>query len=176
MSVIGGICGRDDSQESLSNAAAVGAWGSSSTPGVVGKANKQRAGRSVVREAGAPRTLGLRMGEVFGYSGFAKHLLAAAALVVTFCLSSGRIDMEMGLIRISAAASVNFPRPHASLEVALHVTKRQNGAKASNRVSVSGGICGRDDSQESLSNAAAVGAFGCWSGRYDASRKPNYVG
>ncbi|SFI02885.1 hypothetical protein SAMN04515618_10882 [Collimonas sp. OK307] len=81
----------------------------------------------------------------------------------------------MGRIHILAAASVDFQRTHASLEVALHVTKRQNGAKASNRVSVSGGICGRDDSQEALSIAAADGAFGCWSGGNDASIEPNHV-
>ncbi|KFC65652.1 hypothetical protein FG94_03737 [Massilia sp. LC238] len=73
----------------------------------------------------------------------------------------------------SAAAMVGSVHPQASLQVALHVTKRQDGATASNRVSVSGGISGRVDSQEALCKAGVVdGALDRWPGRINASGFP----
>ena len=80
----------------------------------------------------------------------------------------------MGRILISADASVTIQVPHASLQVALLVTKRHNGANASNRVRVVGGICGRDGSQEALSNAAADRTSVCWPKGNDASSSPGY--
>jgi hypothetical protein len=71
------------------------------------------------------------------------------------------------------AANVCSAQAQASLQVALHVTKRQDGATASNRVSVSGGISGRVDSQEALCKAGVVdGALDRWSGRINASEFP----
>jgi len=86
----------------------------------------------------------------------------------------GRMDDVMRRILISVDALVAVEAPHASLQVALHVTKRHNGANASNRVRVGGGISGREDSQEALSNAAADGVSVCWSKGNDASSAPGY--
>jgi hypothetical protein len=160
VSVSGGISGRADSQESLSKAAAHGAWRSSSTPGIVGKAIKQRVGQSESRAAGAPSTSSGRKACASAFSGWMRHFVATATVfVVLLNHNTNEKDGVMRRIIISAAASVDVGVPDASLQVALHVTMRQNGAKASNRVSVSGGISGRADSQESLSKAAAHGAF-----------------
>ena len=79
----------------------------------------------------------------------------------------------MVLVENSAVADVCSAQTQASLQVALHVTKRQDGATASNRVSVSGGISGRVDSQEALCKAGVVdGALDRWSGRINTSEFP----
>ncbi len=74
------------------------------------------------------------------------------------------ICVQIRTIRNSAAVEVTDCAHHASLLVALHVTKRQNGAKAINRVSVSAGTRGTNDSNEALSKAVSVGAYSCWPG------------
>ncbi len=175
LSVGGGICGRDDSQEALGYAAASGVLGSFSTPGSEGKTNKQRAGQPSSTEAGAPAMSKRPPGRYGSYSALA-HVIGVAATVfmLIFNINSERVGAVMGIINISADVSVANCRPHASMQVALHVTKRQNGAKARNRLSVGGGICGRDDSQEALGYAAASGALGCWTGRYFSNSGTRY--
>ena len=63
----------------------------------------------------------------------------------------------------------------ASLLVALHVTKRQNGAKASNRVSVRAGKRRTTTSYEALRIAGSVRTFSHWLGGIDVSAEPENV-
>ena len=84
--------------------------------------------------------------------------------------------MQMSYYRSSAAVEVIGSTNHASLLVALHVTKRQNGAKASNRVSVRAGKRRTPGSTyEALSIACSVRTFSHWLGGIDASAEPENV-
>ena len=176
VSVSGGISGRVDSQEALCKAGVVdgAARRPSSTPGVIGKANSKRAGQAESRGAGASRKSNVRKPSKPSVIPSARRVIAAPiALALAFCL---RFNMEcdnMAISGNSAADTVSSAHPQASLQVALHVTKRHDGATASNRVSVSGGISGRVDSQEALCKAGVVdGALDRWSGRVNASAFP----
>lgn len=127
------------------------------------------------REAGAPQTSERANASLYASLDCKRRLtVATIAFCVAFNFKPQLEAREMRIIHVSGAALVTWAKLQASLQVALHFTKRQNGAKASNRVSVSGCISGRDDSQEALSNAAADGAFGRWSGRFNASGAPKY--
>jgi len=103
-------------------------------------------------------------------------LIVALALVSAM---AGTLEVEVfmqtRIIRISVAAKVASSAHHASLLVALHVTKRHNGANANNRVSVRAGIRGTNDSNEALSKAVSVRSCSCWLGGNDASTKPANV-
>jgi hypothetical protein len=70
--------------------------------------------------------------------------LAAAAIFTSF---DGTGAIEMGRIRIFGDAGMCVDL-QASLRVALHVTKRQTGANASDRGRVTGGISGTQASHE----------------------------
>jgi hypothetical protein len=174
VSVSGGVTGMFDSQEELSQDASDGVdfGSSSSSPEEVGKANKERAGW---RGAGAGA---LRKQKREGVAWFGAGTLKALVGAIVLASSqqfSASIDwrvMQMSMIRISAAAGRVNGVPHASMQVALHVTMRQNGAKASNRVSVSGGVTGMFDSQEELSQDASDGGFNRWSGDFNTSGTP----
>jgi hypothetical protein len=173
VSVSGGVSGLDDSQEALSQDSADGGsrGTSSSTPDLVGKANKKRAGQPRSKGAGAPRT-SKRENVSPAPSWWKRWLLIASTACFLFncCSELGVMRMQMSVIRISAAGGWVDGVPHASMQVALHVTMRQNGAKASNRVSVSGGVSGLDDSQEALSQDSADGGFFRWLGRLQRRR------
>jgi len=65
--------------------------------------------------------------------------------------------MEIRHIGISTATSVTFSAQLASLQVALHVTKRQNGANASDRLSVMVGSGGCHASNEAGSSSVSGG-------------------
>ncbi|WP_159078969.1 hypothetical protein [Orrella marina] len=173
--VIGGISCRDDSQETLSNDAADGAGTSPSTLGVVEKATNKRVGRSGGGEAGEPQTPICSISLFARFRGVHVFATAFAVILLNFNVGKGESMSLMRRICIEVAATVNIRIPQASLQVALHVTKRQNGAMASNRLCVIGGISCRDDSQETLSNDAADGAYYCWSEGDNASGVPKYV-
>jgi hypothetical protein len=164
VSVSGGVCGRDVSQEALNNDAADGGDGmSSSTPGIVGKAINKRAGQPESRDAGAPQASKRKRASHFALISLKRwFLVVLAALAVGGTFNKREEFCVMRIIYNSAAAGGVEVALQASLQVALHVTMRQNGAKASNRVSVSGGVCGRDVSQEALNNDAADGGFYRW--------------
>ncbi len=167
VSVSGGVSGLDDSQEALSQDSADGCPGvSSSTPDLVGKANKKRAGQSRSKGAGAPQTSKRENVLHSAPSWWKRWLLIATTACFLFncCSELGVLRMQTSMIRISVAGGWVDGVPHASMQVALHVTMRQNGAKASNRVSVSGGVSGLDDSQEALSQDSADGGFFRWLG------------
>jgi hypothetical protein len=84
--------------------------------------------------------------------------------------------MQMSYSSNSAVVGVTGSAYHASLLVALHVTKRQNGAKASNRVSVRAGKRRTPASSfEALSIAGSVRTFSHWLGGIDASAEPENV-
>jgi hypothetical protein len=148
---------------------------SSSTLEVVGKANSKRVGRSGSREAGATQASKRRIAFFPKFRRAGALILALAVTIAIEFHGNGSNLMQITMIRISAVAMVSAKHPQASLQVALHVTKRQNGAKASNRVCVSGGISGRDDSQETLSKAAADGSYICWLEGSNASGVPKYA-
>ena len=176
VSVSGGISGRVDSQEALCKAGVVDGASRrpSSTPGIIGKANSKRAERAESRGAGAPRKSNVRKPFKPSVIPSARRVITAPiALALAFCL---RLNMECDNMVSggdSTYANVGSAHTQASLQVALHVTKRQDGATASNRVSVSGGISGRVDSQEALCKAGVVdGALDRWSGRVNASGFP----
>ena len=164
VSVSGGVSGREVSQEALSNDAADGGPGvSSSTPGVVGKATNKRAGQPESRDAGAPQALVCKRASHFALISLKRwFLVVLAALVVSGTFNKREELFVMRIICKTTAAGGVEVALQASLQVALHVTMRQNGAKASNRVSVSGGVSGREVSQEALSNDAADGGFYRW--------------
>ena len=130
--------GTNDSNEALSKAVSVrSSFGSSSTPGYVGKANTKRAGRPESGEAVAQTELSC------GTFSFCDLRRVVYRWLVAVMLASVMVDpctegnyMQIRIIRISAAAEVASSAHHASLLVALHVTKRQDGANASNRVCV----------------------------------------
>jgi hypothetical protein len=82
--------------------------------------------------------------------------------------------MSMSYNRNSAAVEVVGSAHHPSLLVALHVTKRKNGAKASNRVSVRAGKRRTPASYEAISIARSV-TFLRWLGGIDASAKSENV-
>ena len=174
VSVSGGVSGLDDSQEALSQDSADGGCPgvSSSTPDLIGKANKKRVGQSRSTGAGAPRTSKRESVLYSAPSRWKRCLLiaSAACFLFNFCSELGVIRMQTSMIRISAAGGWVDGVPHASMQVALHVTMRQNGAKASNRVSVSGGVSGLDDSQEALSQDSADGGFFRWLGGLQCQR------
>ena len=174
VSVSGGVSGLDDSQEALSQDSADGGCpgASSSTPELVGKANKKRAGQSGSTGAGALRTSKRENVSHSAPSWWKRWLLIATTTCVLFncCSELGVLRMQMSMIRISAAGGWVDGVPHASMQVALHVTMRQIGAKASNRVSVSGGVSGLDDSQEALSQDSADGGFFRWLGGLQRQR------
>ena len=175
MSVSGGFSGRDDSQEALSQAAAdrSRSCNSSSTPGFIGKTNSERVVQSKSRGAGALRSPKFAKTSHFGTASWMQRLLVATtSLFMVFCLRAEMECAKMVVSDNSAVASVFLVWPQASLQVALHVTKRQDGATASNRVSVSGGFSGRDDSQEALSKAAADRAFSRRTGGINAGGTP----
>jgi hypothetical protein len=176
VSVSGGISGRVDSQEALCKAGVVDGASRrpSSTPGVIGKASNKRAERAESRGAGAPRKSNVRKPSKPSVMPSARRVITAPiALALAFCL---RFNMECDNMVFggdSTCAKVGSVHPQASLQVALHVTKRHDGATASNRVSVSGGISGRVDSQEALCKAGVVdGALDRWSGRINTSEFP----
>ncbi|SOD41169.1 hypothetical protein [Nitrosovibrio sp. Nv4] len=84
--------------------------------------------------------------------------------------------MSMSYYRSSAAVEVISSAHHASLLVALHVTKRQNGAKASNRVSIRAGKRSTPGSSyEALSIAGSVMTFLHWFGGTDTSAESENV-
>ncbi len=162
VSVSGGVSGREYSQETLCKAAADGSCvgKSSSTPGVVGKAINKRAGQRMSRDAGAPRALKRKVGWICASYAWKRRILIAVMALFVAIFNNGRKEGgEMRIIYNSTAAEGVEVALQASLQVALHVTMRQNGAKASNRVSVSGGVSGREYSQETLCKAAADGGF-----------------
>ncbi len=99
-------------------------------------------------------------------------LRAVALIVVMASPCTEESYMQTEIVRISAVVEVACCAHHASLQVALHVTKRQNGAKAINRVSVRAGIRGTNDSNEALSNAVSVRSNSCWFGGNDTSIEP----
>ena len=90
--------------------------------------------------------------------------MIVTAIALANSVTASVMGVRMRSIYISAAASVDVLRPRASLRVALHVTNRQHGAKASDRLSVNGGIWGGSDSEEAVRNEDAEGAFSRWSG------------
>ena len=161
----GGLCGREDSQVSLSKEDVYSMQPSPSTPEDVGKASKQRAGQRLGRGARAPKAR----------NGYDTHKLACCnwqfilVLVATLMVVNLVLERElMIIIHISAAASVSVFQ-HASMQVALHVTKLRHSARASNRVSDRGGLCGREDSQVSLSKEDVYRFFRNWFGGNDTS-------
>ncbi|MFZ6647287.1 hypothetical protein ACO0LO_16295 [Undibacterium sp. TJN25] len=161
VSVSGGVSGRDDSQEALSDAADGATLGTSlSTPGVVGKANSKRVVQSQSRDAGALQTSKREKFPHFAsFASMRQNFVVIVALIVAINFNGRMEKAEMRIIQTSVVDGRVEVALQASLQVALHVTMRQNGAKASNRVSVSGGVSGRDDSQEALSDAADGGLY-----------------
>ena len=155
-SVTGGINGTVTSHE----ARGVGAVGltcleSPSSPGSIGRANKKRAGHARGRDAGDQANATESRGRFsFLARAFVYFWTLAAAIAIcegTFGINGGL----MGRILIcggDVACSESVP----SVTVALHVTKRQNGATARYRGSVTGGINGTVTSHE----ARGVGAVG----------------
>jgi hypothetical protein len=87
---------------------------------------------------------------------------------------SGSIEMQMGSIRISAAAAASRSAQLASLQVALHVTKRQDGAKASDRESVMVGTVVCKASHEAVRLDGAGGLLLRWTRGFDASVCPQH--
>ncbi len=79
--------------------------------------------------------------------------------------------MQMGGIRISAAAASRSAQL-ASLQVALHVTKRHNGAKASDRESVRVGTVVCKASHEAVRLYGSGGLLLRWTRGFDTSACP----
>jgi hypothetical protein len=136
---------------------------SSSTPGLIGKANNERVEQAKSRGAVAPRAPNARQPLSSRFINCAWRAIATSiALAGLFSL---RVDLEFGKMAIginSTLACGEVVRPKASLRVALHVSDMQDGANASNRVIVSGGVRFRVYSQEAH----------CESDVVDASSKP----
>ena len=164
------------SHEALRLSGSGGLLAPSSTPGYVGKAGRQRAGRPEGGDAGArvtSRNADLRSKPVLGC---VWYLVCALALAQVFGNNlNGTIDMQMRRIHISAAAVVTPGAQLASLQVALHVTKRHNGAKASNRVSVMVGTVACNASHEALRLSGSGGLLSRWSRVFDTSVCPQHA-
>jgi hypothetical protein len=112
------------SREALRDAVSLRCLGSLSTPGSVGTASNKRAGPPRCGEASArtmPRLCVLRRtAHVVGV------VVAAVSLYAT-AIHQAR-EVELRRIRISVEADWGGSALEASLQVALHVTKRQHGA------------------------------------------------
>lgn len=148
----------------------------SSTPEYVGKADRQRVGRSEGGDAGAratSRNTDLRSKPVLGCVWCLVCVLALAQALVNNL--SGAIDMQMGRIHISAAAVVTRGAQLASLQVARHVTKRHNGAKASDRVNVMVGTDTCNASHETLRLSGSGGLLSRWFRGFDTSVCPQHA-
>jgi hypothetical protein len=172
VSVSGGVSGVDVSQEAVALDAADGVdlVKPSSTPGNVGKANKQRAGRPGEKKPSVAKASTREMcsSAVHGFKRWLIHAVFAALLLGRNHIFV-QMEVQMSMIRVSEACGRVYSR-QASMQVALHVTMRQNGAKASNRVSVSGGVSGVDVSQEAVALDAADGGLFRWTGRSQLQR------
>ena len=167
-----GVC--DTSQEALSLSDSAGLLESSSTSGIVEKANKQRAGRPEGGGASA-RATPMRRNWIANLAMTLRVRFAAASMAALGCLSyqDGVIEMQMRSVYKSAAATQSRSAQHASLQVALHVTKRHTVVNASDRVRVMVGTGVCDTSQETLSLSDSAGLLYRWSRGLDASACPN---
>ena len=146
---------------------------SSSTPGLIGKANNERVGQAESRGAVAPRAPNAHQPSSSRFINRAWRAIATSiALAGIFSL---RADLEFDTMitgRNSTLACGEVLRPKASLRVALHVSDMQDGANASNRVIVSGGVRFRVYSQEAHCESDVVDASSSrWSGRNQCQRE-----
>ena len=174
MSVLVGTCVCNSSQEAVRLSGSGGLLGSSSTSGYVGKASTRRAGRAEGRDPGARAAA--RSGNLtVNISARWRSLLVGASMLAlgVFSCLSGSIEVQMRSIHISAAAEVRRSAQLASLQVALHVTKRQNGVNASDRVSVLVGTCVCNSSQEAVRLSGSGGLLYRWPRGFDTSVCPN---
>jgi len=171
--VSGGVRFRVNSQEAHCESDVVDASTvhSSSTPGLIGKANNERVGQPKSRGAVAPRAPNARQPLSSRFINSAWRAFATSiALAGLFSL---RADLEFDIMvsgKNSTLVCVEVVRPKASLRAALHVSDMQDGANASNRVIVSGGVRFRVNSQEAHCESDVVDASSSrWSGRINAS-------
>jgi hypothetical protein len=144
---------------------------SSSTPGLIGKANNERVGQTKSRGAGAPQSLNVSQPLSSRFINRKWRSIAASiALVLCICL---RADLECGIMVFGEISALLFGcevPPKASLRFALHVSGKQAGANASNRVRFSGGVRFRVSSQEAHCESDVVDASSSrWSGRINTS-------
>ncbi len=170
--VSGGVRFRVDSQEAHCESDVVDiSVDSSSTPGSFGKANNERVERARSRGAVAPRAQNAPQPLSSRFINRAWRKVAASiALVIALGL---RADLDCGIMVMGENLTVSCGLvlgPKASLRLALHVSGMQNGANASNRVIVSGGVRFRVDSQEAHCESDVVDASSSrWSGRVNTS-------
>ncbi len=139
------------SHEALSIQASGSRLGSLSIPRIVGKASKECAGHPLVREAGArqpKQCVSIRRIAFVALIGLAAVLLGCSIEKTSL---EGRV---MILIRIKSGGGSSGVQ-QASLQVALHVTKRQNGVTASDRGNVDDGADASSYSHEALSIQAS---------------------
>ncbi|WP_368641390.1 hypothetical protein ABRZ03_05020 [Castellaniella ginsengisoli] len=155
--------------------AVAAAWASFPTLGIVGEASKEREGQARGGEAAASPKL--RHANNCGTAWLTRFGCILGVLVVVLSIFGYDTEAYMQVkTRISVATTrlVTIEHPQLSLQVALHVTKRQNGANASNRGGVSGGITGMADSAKSHGYAVAASPHGCWSEGFNTSRSPEH--
>ena len=128
---------------------------SPSSPGCIGKASNKRAGQPRSEDANARTAvkaeISISLRRSLSFRGLIGQMLVLMALLISSYNENGCV---MRLIPEFRAAEQCVISANISFEVALHVTKRQNGANAKTRGRVTGSINGNVTSQEARGGEA----------------------